>query len=300
MIEFKQIEMNDKKWIAPLLDAAGMHGCQYNFTNIFAWANVYNYRVAQLENHLIVKGQDQEETPQYFYPAGSGGNIKSVIEAMTEDAANCNTEFILAGLSKENVEEVNSLFPDKFNFTERRDSFDYVYLLDKLVTLAGRDFSAKRNHINNFKKNNIWSFELITPENLAECWAMNVEWCKTHGCLYNDQLNDENCAVRRCFDYYTELGLEGGLIRSDGKVIAYTMGDKLNSDTYDIHVEKAMEEIQGAYQMINREFAAYILDKNPELLYVDREEDMGQEGLRKSKMSYHPYRLEEKYWGKYE
>ena len=298
MINFREVEINDKKWIDPLLAAGDMRGCHHNFTNIFAWSKIYKYRVARIDDYLLVKGESMNGTPYYFYPAGQG-DPKSVIEAMGQDAATCGYDFILAGLSPENMGVINSLFPASFEYTGRRDSFDYVYLLDKLVTLTGDKSKSKRNHINHFKKNNIWRFEQIYSENLAECWEMNIEWCKAHGCEDEKQLANENCAVSRCFDHFTELGLEGGLLRSEGRVVAYTMGDKLNSDTYDIHIEKALEEIQGAYQMINREFANLIQKNHPEIIYVNREEDMGQEGLRKAKLSYHPVKMEEKYWGKW-
>lgn len=297
MINYTKIEISDKKWIDTILTEANLPGCHYNFTNIFAWANVFKYRVAKVDDYLIVKGINSEGKPYYFYPVGKC-NPQAVLEAMIEDAANNDAEFMLAGLSDENILELNRLFPDKFEFTKQRGSYDYVYLLEKMVALSGRHLSAKRNHINHFIKNNNWSFEEISPENIAECWEMNVEWCKRRKCKYDVQLDNESCAVRRCFDNFFDLGLEGGLIRSDGQVIAYTMGDKLNSDTYDIHIEKAFEEIQGGYQMINHEFAILIQRKHPEILYVNREEDMGQEGLRKSKLSYHPDRMEEKSWGK--
>lgn len=298
MMNFKVIEISDKKWIDPLLAAADMPGCQHNFTNLFAWSEIYKYRVAQLEDHLVVKSEGLDRTPIYFYPAGKD-NPRTVIEAMAQDAAAGGHEFILVGLSTDNINMINSLFPNNFEYTEVRNYFDYVYLLDKLVALSGDKLSSKRNHINHFNKDNSWNFEEICSENIAECWAMNLEWCKVHGCMYDNELADENCAVLRCFDHFAELGLDGGLLRTEGRVIAYTMGDKLNSDTYDIHIEKAFEEITGAYQLINREFAALIQRKYPEIVYVNREEDMGHDGLRKSKLSYHPFKMVEKYTGKY-
>lgn len=299
MINFKDVELNDKKWMDPLIAAADMRGCHQNFTNIFAWAKNYNYRVAQINNHLIVKGFLEENNEHYyFYPAGSG-DIKPVFEAMRQDAAISGHKFKLFGVSPENIEEMNRVFPEAFTYLEMRDSFDYIYYLDKLVSLAGNKLHSKRNHINRFKDNNNWKFELITAENLDECWEMNVKWCIDNDCNDDDQLLKEKCAVRRCYKNYDALGLEGGLLRTDGRVIAFTMGERLNSDTYVIHVEKAFGEIQGAYQMINREFAAYIKQTYPELTYVNREEDMGFEGLRKAKLSYRPVMMEEKYIAEY-
>jgi len=297
MINFKKVELNDKKWMEPLITAADMSGCHQNFTNIFAWSEIYKYHVAQVNNYLVVKGFINDLT-YYFYPAG-WGDIETVIEAMKKDAAACGHEFILSGVSPENILVLKSLFPDNFEYQEMRYGFDYVYLLDKLVALVGNKLHSKRNHINRFKNNNSWSFEQISSENLGECWEMNIEWCKAHGSNDEDQLAKENCAVRRCFKHFTELGLEGGLIRLNDRVIAYTMGEKLNSDTYVIHIEKAFGEIQGAYQMINREFASFIQQNHPEIIYVNREEDMGLEGLRKAKLSYHPDKMEEKFIAKY-
>ncbi|MGE5453637.1 MAG: DUF2156 domain-containing protein [Methylocystaceae bacterium] len=296
MINFKKIEIDDKRWIDPLLTAADMRGCQHNFTNLFAWSEIYRYRVARVDDYLVVKGEQLDKTPYYLYPAGQG-DPQSVIRALQEDAVNCGYGFTLAGLSTENIAVLNSLFPRSFEYIERRDSFDYVYLLDKLVTLSGDKSKSKRNHVNYFKKHNNWSFEPIGLENLAECWEMNKQWCKVHGCQEDNHLANENCAVMRCFDNFIELGLEGGLLRSEGRVVAYTMGDKLNSDTYDIHIEKAFGEIHGAYQIINQEFTTLIQKLHPELIYVNREEDMGIEGLRKAKLSYHPVKMEVKYWG---
>jgi len=298
MIDFKKVELTDKEWMDPLLVKADLSGCHQNFTNIFAWAEIYQYHVALVHDFLVVKGSSDYGV-YYFYPVGEG-DMRMVIEEMKQDAADCGHPFRLAGLSPENMAVIDGLYPNRFRYEEMGDSFDYVYLLEKLVTLAGRKYQAKRNHINRFKENKDWCFEVITADNLAECRKMNKEWCIIHDCNDDETLANEKCAVNRCFDHYQVLGLEGGLLRVDGKVIAYTMGEKLNSDTYVTHIEKAFGEIQGAYQMINRQFAAYIKENHPEIVYVNREEDMGLDGLRKAKRSYNPYKMEEKYVGEYQ
>lgn len=297
MINFNKVGLEDKAWVEPLIAKSGLSGCHQNFTNIFAWAEIYNYQVAKVNDYLVLKGL-LDDSEYYFYPAGSG-DIKEVIEIMKQDAAESGHEFRILGVETQSMAVLESLFPGRFEYEEMRDSFDYVYYLDKLVTLVGNKLHSKRNHINRFKQNNSWSFELINSNNLAECWAMNVQWCKDNNCNDDEQLLNEKCAVRRCFDNYSALGLEGGLLRAEDRVIAFTMGEILNSDTYVIHVEKAFSEIQGAYQMINREFAAFIKETYPQLVYVNREEDMGFEGLRKAKLSYYPVRMEEKYSAKY-
>ena len=171
--------------------------------------------------------------------------------------------------------------------------------MEKLVLLPGRKLHAKRNHINFFIENNDWTFEPITRENLGECRKMNEEWYREKGQSCNAGLANERRAVDKCFENYSELGLEGGLLRASGRIVAYTIGEPLNSDTYVIHVEKAFSSIRGAYQMINREFASYIRDNHPHIIYVNREDDMGDKGLRRAKLSYYPDRMIEKYTARY-
>lgn len=295
MIEFKTVELKDKVWMDPLIAVGNARSCHYNFTNIFAWGGVYKHRAAKVHDFLVVKGQSEENIQRYFYPVGRG-DIRPVLEIMREDAAANEHVFSMVGLSPANIGELNRFYPDCFQYTEQRNSFDYLYLLDKLINLSGKKLQAKRNHINRFKKTyDNWLIEEITQDNLKDCWKMNVEWCIRHDCKDDKWLANEICAVRRCFENYDGLALDGLLLRVNGEIVAYTMGEMINTDTYNTHIEKAFSEIEGAYQMINREFAVFIKAKYPHAVYVNREEDMGLDGLRKAKLSYHPDKMEEKF-----
>jgi hypothetical protein len=299
MIDFKKIELRDKEWIQPLLKLSDFNGCHQNFTNLFSWSDIYNYMAAKTDNFLVIKADHSPGFPYYFYPAGSG-DLAKVIKTMINDAAVRGYEFTMSGLLKENVEQLCAFFPGVFAFTPDRDVFDYVYSVDKLACLAGNKLHSKRNHINYFKNNFVWSFEPITAHNLPECWDMTVKWCIKNGCKDDPELSEEFCSLRKCFKHYEELGLQGGILRSEGCIIAYTMGEKLNSDTYVTHIEKAFDDIRGAYQMINQQFAQFIKKAHPEIKYINREEDMGYEGLRKAKLSYYPDMLIEKYTARLE
>ena len=298
MIEFKEIELQDSTWMKPLFNDADMEGCHQKFATVFLWAKINDKRIARVNDYVVIKVMANSEKPFYFYPAGVG-DIKPVIELMREDAAKSGHEFVLDGVSPKNIIELDQAFPNSFKYKEVRDNFDYVYLLEKMISLSGKKLSAKRNHINNFKRNHEWEFEPITKDNIDECWQMNKQWCLDNDCNKSEELQEEACAVKVAFRNFFELELEGGLIRADGKIIAYTIGEVLNSDTYVIHVEKAFSEIQGAYAMINREFAELIKERHPHLVYVNREEDVGDPGLRKAKKSYYPEKMEEKYLAKY-
>ena len=105
-------------------------------------------------------------------------------------------------------------------------------------------------------------------------------------------MRDEACAVRSALDHYISLGLDGGLIRAGGRIVAFSMGERISSDTYLVHIEKAFSDVQGAYAIINQKFAERHCG---DVLYINREDDSGQEGLRKAKLSYRPVFMAEKY-----
>lgn len=294
MIDFKHIQIEDRQWADPLIRSANMPGSHLNFSTIFTWAYINNYRIAKVNNYLVVK-MNIEGTEGYYFPAGTG-DVKPVIDELIKDAADINHEFIMYALTRDDEKILETLYPGCFEFEYERDFYDYVYMLDKLVTLSGKKLHAKRNHINAFKRDQNWSFELINDDNVKECEKMNDLWCKEAGCDGDDGLKADHCATRRYFKYRKELGVEGALIRVNGTVVAFTIGEVLNEDTYVIHVEKAFRDVQGGYTMINREFSEYVQKKYPHILWMNREEDMGEEGLRKAKESYYPDIMIEKCW----
>lgn len=293
MLDFRRIALNDKEWIDPLLKMSGFRGSEYTFTNNFNYRKIYNIEVTRMENYYLLRSGVEPERNSYFYPAGSG-DVKPVIEALIEDACSRGAPFRMHGVEQESVAVLETLFPGRFCFEENRDSFDYIYESEKLITLAGKKLHSKRNFINRFQAEHegAWSYEALTPKNLDECWEMNVEWCAQSGCGEDLSLMEEACAVRNCFNNFTALALQGGVLRVEGKIAAYTMGLPVNADTFIIHVEKAFASVAGAYPMINQQFAAH---NCADYKYINREDDVGDEGLRKAKLSYKPAILLEKY-----
>lgn len=298
MIEFHKPQLTDKPWVDELLRRADHRGCEYNFTNLFVWSDAYDQRIARVGDFLVTHLCGALGC-SYIYPAGSG-DIAPVLTALEQDAAERGVPFRLVCLTQPQIQELDTLFPGRFTFEADRDGFDYLYNIDRLADLGGKKLHAKRNHINRFIENNpSWVYEDITPESLPECLEMDKEWYRRsmvrEGLAEERDLGDEGRALRLAMEHYHALGLEGGLIRVYGEVVAFTMGDLLSSDTYDVHFEKAYGELQGAYAMINREFARRVRQRHPQVRYLNREDDMGVEGLRKAKESYYPDLMVEKY-----
>ena len=292
MLNFKKIELEDKEWIIPILRESVISGCHQNFGNLFAWREINDTKVAKVNDFLVAKQFISNVKDIYLYPMGKG-DVKPVIEEIIRSV---DKNLIFAGLSPEEANELDELYPGKFIYDQVRNDYDYVYLLEKMVSLKGKKLHRKRNHLNAFIRNNlVWTFETITEENKAECIEMNKKWCIDIGCKDDKSLMDENCATKYFLKYFNELELQGGLIRVDNEVVAYTIGEVLNTDTYVVHIEKAFKDVQGAYPMINQQFAAWVQEKYPHLIYINREEDMGMEGLRKAKLSYYPDKMAVKY-----
>lgn len=291
MLEFHPIAITDRDWINPLLAASDFQGSEYSFTNNFIWGPQYHIEVCRFEERYLVKSG--KTSSSFLFPAGRS-DLKSAVEALLIHCRETETEFHMHGICETAKEELERCFPERFVFSEDRDNFDYIYTSQSLISLAGKKLHAKRNHINQFKLGN-WSFEKITEENQADCLRMNSEWCAENGCDEDPSKRNEVCAIQRAFRHYDTLGLVGGLLRLDGRVVAYTLGEPLNSNTFIVHVEKAFSEVRGAYPTINNQFVTACAG---EYLYVNREEDMGIEGLRKAKLSYQPEILLTKYTAK--
>lgn len=289
MLEFKDVTLQDKEVITGFFADREMLICPMNFATMFIWNPTYQTKWT-LENGWFYQ---KSMVGGYACPIGDG-DIREPIERLMEDAAREGTTLVLRGVLPHQAEAIEKAFAGQFDFTELRDEYEYVYSAQKLATLAGKKMHAKRNYINRLTGQNTWAFEPITPENIGEVAEMNEQWCLLNNCDKNESLRQEGCAVRLCLKLYQKLDLMGGLLRVDGRVVAYSFASLLGTNAADIHVEKAFSEVDGAYPLINREMVKYIIRLHPQVEWINREEDLGDEGLRKAKLSYYPELLLQK------
>ncbi|MDR3236752.1 MAG: phosphatidylglycerol lysyltransferase domain-containing protein [Prevotellaceae bacterium] len=291
MIDFRLLTLDDQPQVKPLLQAAAERGAEYSFANSLVWGSFYNQQIAFVDGFLVVKAGI--DAPHYNFPCGTG-DVKAVVQRLADDAAAHGLPFRMRALSEATKLRLEALFPGRFAYAAVRDWADYVYLVGDLTALAGRKYQPKRNLIARFgsEYENEWTYEDVDDRNIDECIAMNEEWCRLNGCLENGSLRTETEAVAAMLAHFRRLDLRGGLLRVAGRVVAYTVGEPLTDDTFIVHIEKAFTEYRGAYQMINRQF---LMHHAGGFRYVNREDDSGDEGLRKAKLSYHPAFLHEKY-----
>lgn len=290
MIDWKEVTLQDKPKIEEKICASGCHGADYSFANLYMWRHAYKPMIAYCDDRLLVS---MPEWGVYAYPKGDG-DVTGSIELLFDEAHGRGDKLTIRGLTDKTLAEFLPLYGDRFEISEDRDNADYIYSAEKLCQLPGRHLSSKRNHIKHFERNGEWRFERICS---GEC----IEEAKAFVDKFYQEKNDpelanEAKAIEEMFGHYEELGFIGGLLYQSGQPVAFTAGTRLGDEVFDTHFEKALPGVEGAYTMVNREFARLVCEEYPEIKYFNREEDMGLEGLRKAKESYHPDILLMKYF----
>ena len=305
---FKDIELSDSSWVRELFSVPDFNSEDYNFTYQYLWRNVFKSKIARIGDLALVQ-YNMEGRRSYLMPVGRAEDSQKadLLNSMLGDESLLGEDgkLVFYGVLPSQLDFLERHFSGRFTAEQFRMGADYIYDAESLRTLRGKKYQAKRNFANGFRRLYNWTFEPITEENLAECRQMNDEWCRRNGCGENFWKASEFCAVRISLDNYRALGLDGGLLRVDGKVVAFTIGERASSDTLLVHIEKALTEYRGAYQAMSQEFLSYmdkilrerenIPDGTPAFTLVNREDDSGDENLRKAKLEYHPIEIKEKY-----
>lgn len=290
MITFKDVTLEDRELITRYTLDSPRRNCDLSFSNLCSWRFLYNTKFAVIDGFLLLKFWADGELV-YMMPIGTG-DLKKALEALMADARREGQPFCLLGICEGMCSELEAIMPGRFRFTADRDYADYLYLRSDLATLAGKKLQAKRNHVNKFRRTYHYEYTSITPDRIAECLELEARWCRANHCEQHEGTGNERRALVYALHHFEELGLTGGILHVDGRIAAFTFGMPINRDTFGIHVEKADTEIDGAYAMINYEFANHIPEQ---YLYINREEDLGIEGLRRAKLSYQPAVILEKY-----
>ena len=293
MIKFESLILSQKPQYDAFLHSCGERGCEYNFANLFLWGR---QRAAFLDDSLVLFCQFSRKSV-YPFPICKA-DPKAALDAIISDAQKRGIPCRLTGLLQSDCDQLERLYPGKFRFHDDRDSFDYIYAVEDLAELKGRKFQKKRNHLNRFLQNHTdYTLEPITDENTHDIRQFLLQWYATRQLLSpHSDFHMEKIAIDKALRHRQALGMEGLVLMENGRILAMTMGSFLSEITFDVQFEKALEDVDGAYNAINWEFARYLQAKYPQLQWLNREDDLGIEGLRKAKLSYCPDHMVEKYW----
>ncbi len=288
--QFKSLELEDREVIQTLLAAYQPQTSEWTFTNLFMWRHHYGLSWSMHEGVLMVVSQSVGNDPFGFAPIGPSPRqdaTRLLLEWLSD------VDGVAGTIERADQRLVNELagWPD-FVIEATRDQFDYVYRCEDLIQLGGRKYHAKRNHLNKLMRSYPFDYEPLTRNHIDACLQLADNWCQWRRCEEDLNLTGEWDAIRDGLKYYEALDLQGGVILLNRKVEAFSLGELLNKQTAVVHIEKANPQIPGMYALINQQFCEQCWGR---VGYVNREQDLGEPGLRKAKLSYYPDHMVEKY-----
>jgi hypothetical protein len=289
MSDFKPIEIQDKTLFDAFLRQDPPQVSELTFTNLFIWRHHYQPAWAESNGCILIVFHPQKGSAWGLCPFGPGDK-KSALEVLCRELAKQTTDVRICRVGEEFV--THHVDSAKYEVMPDRDNSDYIYLAKDLINLSGNKYHRKKNHLNQFVKSNVFEYRALDVELVNQVLGMQEAWCQIRECVLKPDLLAEDFAVREALTHFGELGYQGGAILINAVVQAFSLGEPLNPDTAVIHIEKANPDILGLYAAINQRFC---LNKWSKMTYINREQDMGVEGLRKAKESYYPHRMVNKY-----
>lgn len=292
MIEFHPVRLEDRAVIERYTMPSGITNCDLAFANMYCWQEVYRSAWAEVDGFLVIRFQiDGGSKIGYMQPVGPG-DFAPIVPLLRADAHAHGQRLRIIGLTDEGCAMIRRMHIGQFAFESDPALEDYLYAADDLRNLPGRRYQPKRNHINRFTAEYPdYRYEPLEPRHFAECMRLEGEWRRAHE-GHRSELCAEQRAMQRAFEHFEELGMTGGCIYVGDRMVAFTYGSAVNERTFDTHVEKADTEYDGAFTIINKLLAQHLPER---FTIINREEDLGIEGLRRAKRSYHPAALGRKF-----
>ncbi|MBJ2190165.1 MULTISPECIES: phosphatidylglycerol lysyltransferase domain-containing protein [Duncaniella] len=292
-LRFRPLTLSDVDKLRPFFSQACCRTCDFTVGGMFMWTDYFDYTYCIFNDTLFIKGvtEDDVTRPAFSIPVGKMG-IEESVNILLEHCRREGCELIFSAVPEAYVAPLQALGAKSVEKLEGWS--DYLYDAQALATLSGKKLNKKRNHVNRFEAENPgYTFEPLTPDLLP---AVREFFNATHLPLSKPALADiERAQVMHVLDNLDAYGFEGAVLStpSDG-IVAFTLGE-VKGDTLYTHIEKMNHEVVGAGETVNKLFAAMMTERQPGLIYINREEDVGDPGLRHAKESYHPSELLDKY-----
>lgn len=292
MIDFKPVRLEDRSVIERYTMPSGITNCDLAFANMYCWQEVFRSAWAEVDGFLVIRFQiDGGAKIGYMQPVGPG-DFAPIVPLLREDAHAHGQRLRLIGLTDEGREMIRRMHAGQFAFESYRALEDYIYAADDLRNLPGRRYQAKRNHLNRFTAQYPdYRYEALRAEHFEQCMQLERAWRHAHE-GHTSELCAEQRAMQRAFEHFDELGMLGGALFVGDRLAAFTYGSAVNDHTFDTHVEKADVAFDGAFTAINKLFAEHLPAR---FKLINREEDLGLDGLRRAKLSYHPVAIAHKF-----
>ncbi|EYE88864.1 hypothetical protein Q428_05675 [Fervidicella metallireducens AeB] len=267
-----------------------------NFTNLFIWRKLYDFKYEVINDFLCISGNYYNE-PFVFFPLTKHnydlGQLEKTIRELENKFLNKGYRFKIKFVPENLKNLLEKININKYRFVEDTDNNDYIYLSEDLINLKGRKYHTKKNHLNHFLRSYNFEYKSLNKDLIEDCYSL-VKKLKGEFVSPNESMliENEEIAIHEALNNFDKLDFKGAAILIDNKLEAFTLGEKLNEDTMVIHIEKGNYKYRGIYQAINQMFCE---SEAKGYKYINREEDMGFDYLRKAKESYYPVKLLTKY-----
>ena len=288
ILQFHPLTLNDKQDVQTITLHSGLRNCNFNFANLIGWSFLFDTTLCLLDDTVIFRYLFDHRQPAYLINSATIPH-NGLIEALRETEQG---GLMLIATEDRWTNDLKERYGEAITVEPLRNSYDYIYLREELEQLKGKNLKAKRNHVNKFlSEHPDFEFRELTPDLFDQCRMLERLWRdEVHhdNPWYGNTIDSEHKMIETIFRQWNDLDIYGGSIFVDGKMKAFSFGAAVTEDTFDICVEKADRSIDGAFNIINQQMAIHL---PPQFKYINREEDMGLEGLRKSKLSYHPKML---------
>lgn len=293
-MDFCEITINDKALFEKYIKPYNPQASEMSFTNIFMWREYYKFRYSIVNDLLCIVSFMDSGAPFAFMPAGklNEENFTGAVFALKEHFKERGHNLQFRRVTSSELRYFREFVKSEDNIVYDRDNSDYVYLAENLIKLSGKKYDGKRNHIKRFKKLYEYRYIKLDANHIDECRRIMNDWCREKNCNCHRGAYCERHAGMELLNNYDALGCKGAIIEVNGRIEAFTVGELLNRDTAVIHIEKANNRIHGLYTFINQQFCE---NEWQDAVYVNREQDLGIEGIRKAKLSYNPVKMIDKY-----
>jgi uncharacterized protein len=294
MVVFKPLELEDRELFQKYLRGYNFNTYEYSFSTLYLWRKLCSVEYAIIAGALVVKKTERNVGTYFMQPIGyTKENIKEVINILIEmKRRDRNIKCLFRDIEEPFIDELRELFSQEICLCEDVNNFDYIYNREELMTLRGNRFHKKRNHYNQFIATyNFEARDLLEDGVINDCRIFAEEWTEGREKI-TSQLEHELEGINDVLSNIKQLNLQGMAVYIDGKIAGFTIGEKVNGKMAIIHIEKANAEYRGIYAYVNKTFIERYFN---DVTFINREEDLGVEGLREAKKSYHPVKLEKKF-----
>jgi hypothetical protein len=289
--KFKLLQLEDRDIISRIIKEYQPQTSEWTFTNLYIWRSYYRYQWSIHDKHLLILCNPEDKDFYFLQPLGPRSRLKITLKMMQwlkQNKSEKNPRIERA--DKRLISEIKG--ESNLKIEPMRDHFDYVYLSQDLIKLSGRKYHSKKNHINKFKRKYRFKYNIMTPDLVKECIRVLIRWCAWRDCEKYPIMRAEFESVHESLLDFEHLNIQGGVILVDNNIEAFSLGELLNKETAVIHAEKADPHIPEVFTLINQQFCE---NQWSNVKYINREQDLGEPGLRKAKLSYQPHSLSEKF-----